>query len=51
MRRLSIFLYFLVMITASFHLGDFFGSFFLLVLFLFFHNWAEELDEAENDNF
>jgi hypothetical protein len=51
MRRISIFLYFLTMVMVSIRLSNFFGLLTLIVLFLFFYSWAEELDEDEDDNF
>jgi hypothetical protein len=49
MRRLSIFLYFLVLMTMSLRLGDIFAIMFVGSTFLYFYQLAEQFDE-EDDN-
>ena len=47
MTRLAIFSYFLIMVTVALRLHDFLSIIFLVAAFVFFYNWAEQLDEGK----
>jgi len=50
MRRLSIFLYFLILTTLSLRLGDFYATLLSVVGFIILYYWAELLDKEDNDD-
>lgn len=50
MRRLWIFLYFLVLTTLSLHVGQVFATLVTISIFMIFYNLAEQLDIEENND-